>query len=363
MSGRIYVALLNWRSWGDTIECLESIFRNDYPDYRVIVCDNLSGDGSIEHMAAWADGNLDALDSDIEPLRELTHPPIPKPIRYASYDRNEAEAGGRPEDGDPPLILIQNGANLGFSAGMNVAIRYALAKGDFDYFWLLNNDTVISADSLSALVQRMEERPDAGQCGSTLVYYKPPHEIQCLGGGTFNKWLCRGHLFTRMPEGEPHLAAARIEESLDFVFGASLLARKSFIEEIGLLSEDYFLWQEDIDWSLRGAAKFKLTFAPDSLIYHRAGASSDREEQKFRSYISDRCYQENRLTLAIKFFPAVVPIVYLSYMGAIVNRALNGKWDRVAMVISIMLRGLVGKVGVARRAGSSRSPRSSIREK
>ncbi len=348
MSGRVYVALLNWRSWGDTIECLESIFRNDYPDYRVIVCDNLSGDRSIEHMADWADGKLDAIVSDVAAVRALTHPPLAKPIRYASYDRAQAEAGGRPEDDDPPLVFIQNGANLGFSAGMNVAIRYALARDDFDYFWLLNNDTVIPRDSLTALVRRMEGSPDVGQCGSTLLYYKPPHEVQCLGGGTFNRWLCRGHLFTSPPQGKAGSAAERVEERLDFVFGASLLARKAFLKEIGLLSEDYFLWHEDIDWSLRGAVKFKLAFAPDSHVYHRSGASSDRKEQKFRSYISDRCYQENRLTLAVKFFPAVVPIIYLSYMGAIVNRALYGKWDRIAMIVGIMLRGLVGKVGSGR---------------
>lgn len=361
MSGRVYVGLLNWRSWGDTIECLESIFRNDYPDYRVIVCDNLSGDCSIERMSAWAEGKLGALVSAEAQLRALAHPPLPKPIRYAIYDREEAEAGGRSGDSDPPLVFIQNGANLGFSAGMNVAIRYALARDDFDYFWLLNNDTVIPKDSLTALVRRMEAYPEAGQCGSTLLYYKPPHEVQCLGGGTFNKWLCRGHLFTRPPGGKARVAAARVEERLDFVFGASLLARKSFLRETGLLSEDYFLWHEDIDWSLRGAANFKLAFAPDSVVYHRSGASSGREEQKFRSYISDRCYQENRLTLAIKFFPAVVPIVYLSYMGAIANRALRGNWDRVAMVIGIMLRGLVGKVGNAQRARQTAQGR--IREK
>ena len=358
MSGRVYVALLNWRSWGDTIECLESIFRNEYTDYRVIVCDNLSGDDSVERMAAWAEGKLDALASDVPLLRALTHPPLPKPIRYITYERDEAEAGGRSEEGDPPLVFIQNGANLGFAAGMNVAIRYALARDDFDYFWLLNNDTVIPKDSLTALVRRMKERPEAGQCGSTILYYKPPHNVQCLGGGTLNRWLCRGQLFASVPKGDTPSIATYVEKRLDFVFGASLLARKSFLKEIGLLSEDFFLWHEDIDWSLRGATKFKLAFAADSIVYHRSGASSGREEQKFRSYISDRCYQENRLTLAIKFFPIFTPIVYLSYMGAIANRALSGKWNRVVMIIGIMLRGLVGKVGSARKTAESAQFRS-----
>ncbi|MHA1536707.1 MAG: glycosyltransferase family 2 protein [Alphaproteobacteria bacterium] len=349
MSGRVYVALLNWRSWGDTIECLESIFRNDYPDYRVIVCDNNSGDRSIEHMAAWAEGKLDALPPAANALRALTHPPLPKPIPYVRYERAEAEAGGRSGSSEPPLIFIQTGANLGFSAGMNVALRYAMARGDFEYFWLLNMDTVVAKDALSAMVRRLHDYPEAGQCGSTLLDYKPPHEVQCLGGGTFNKWLIRTRLLLRAPgdgEADPRPA---IEASLDFIFGASLLARKSFIEETGLLSEDYFLWNEEIDWSLRGAAKYKLAFAPGSVVYHKSGASTDPDEQKYRSHISDLCYQENKLTLAAKFFPWSIPVVYGGYLVAMAKRALNGDWDRVTMIVGIMARGLIGKVGNAER--------------
>ncbi|MHA1572239.1 MAG: glycosyltransferase family 2 protein [Alphaproteobacteria bacterium] len=349
MSGRVYVGLLNWRSWGDTIECLESIFRNDYPDYRVIVCDNLSDDRSIERMTAWAEGQQEAPPSEPALLRAFTHPPLAPPIPHASYDRAQGEAGGRPEDGDPPLVFIQTGANLGFAAGMNVALRYAVARDDFDYFWLLNNDTVIPKDALSALVRRMEAYPEAGQCGSTLLHYAPPHQIQCLGGGTFNKWLIRTRLLTRAPAGDRQDPGRAIEERLDFVFGASLLARKSFITETGLLGEEYFLWNEEIDWSLRGSAKYKLAFAPDSIVYHKSGASTDPDGQKYRSYISDLCYQENKLTLAGKYFPWSIPVVYGGYLVAMIKRALSGNWDRVAMIASIMARGLVGKGGRADR--------------
>jgi len=54
----VYVVILNWNGWQDTIECLESVFRLDYPSFRVIVCDNGPRDGSPEHIRAWAEGSL-----------------------------------------------------------------------------------------------------------------------------------------------------------------------------------------------------------------------------------------------------------------------------------------------------------------
>ncbi len=88
---------------------------------------------------------------------------------------------------------------------------------------------------------------------------------------------------SRSPTRARPNSGRQVEERLDFVFGASLLARKSFIAETELLGEDYFLWNEEIDWSLRGAAKYKLAFAPDSIVYHKSGASTDPDGQKYRS--------------------------------------------------------------------------------
>ncbi len=68
------------------------------------------------------------------------------------------------------MILIQTGANLGFAGGNNVGMRYALARGDFAYVWLLNNDTIIESGALSRMVQRMEKKPEAGMCGSLMPF-------------------------------------------------------------------------------------------------------------------------------------------------------------------------------------------------
>jgi len=85
--------LLNYNNWQDTVECLESVLRNDYPNYQVIVIDNNSPNNSMEYLKAWADGRLDVWVSPKNPLRNLSFPPLKKPIPYVYYTREEAEKG------------------------------------------------------------------------------------------------------------------------------------------------------------------------------------------------------------------------------------------------------------------------------
>ena len=92
---KVAIIILNWNGWEDTIECLESIFRNTYPNYQVIVVDNGSTNGSIEKMKAWAEGKQEVLTPEpSHPLYYLSHPLVKKPIPYIYYTREEAEGGG-----------------------------------------------------------------------------------------------------------------------------------------------------------------------------------------------------------------------------------------------------------------------------
>lgn len=95
---RVYILILNWNGWGDTIECLESVFRNVYMDFRVIVCDNGSVDGSLSHIRSWSKGELDSFVPSGNPLRRLSHPPIRKPVSIWEYDGAQAEDGGADTD-------------------------------------------------------------------------------------------------------------------------------------------------------------------------------------------------------------------------------------------------------------------------
>src|SRR5262245_145377 len=90
---RVHVLILNWNGWRDTIECLETVFRLEYSNFQVIVCDNASSDGSVNNILAWANGRLDASIAN-DNLRHLASTPLPKPIASVELDRADAELGG-----------------------------------------------------------------------------------------------------------------------------------------------------------------------------------------------------------------------------------------------------------------------------
>jgi GT2 family glycosyltransferase len=330
---KVYIILVNTNGWRDTIECLESVFRLNYDSFKVIVCDNASTDGSMDRIAEWASGSLAAGCANPE-LQHLTTPPLPKPISFLTIGVGEQiSLAPRSES----LFLVQTGANRGFSAGNNVGLRLALASNDLDYAWLLNNDTVVDPNALSALVKRMEERPDAGMCGSTLLYFHQPRMIQALGGSIYNRWTSRGgHIGLRQDirdAPDPNT----VESRMKYVVGASMLMSRSWLEQIGLMEEMYFLYFDEIDWVTRARGRFSLAYAPKSIVYHKeggtVGTSVDRSKRSAKSdyYAARSCMKFTR-----KYFPMASPSVAAMLLG----RSLFRLWSRNLPGMKAVLRGL-----------------------
>jgi hypothetical protein len=307
---KVYVIILNWNGWADTLECLESVFRMDYPNYRVIVCDNNSHDGSLEKIREWAQGRLLAPSGNFA-LADSNTPSHVKPISFVELDRSAADAGGL-SGGEPPLILIKTGANLGFAGGNNVGLRYALARGDFEYAWLLNNDTIVKPDSLLALVARMEKSANVGICGSTLIYYHSPDRIQALGGSRYNRWRCRATPIGAMQAVDSRIDPGQIERDMDYVAGASMMVSRRFLQEVGLMREDYFLYFEEFDWARRARGRFALAYAPASIVYHKEGGSIGTYAAGRSSSLSIFYLQKNRIKFVSRFFKRYLPFLYLS---------------------------------------------------
>ncbi|MDB4877437.1 MAG: glycosyl transferase, family 2 [Gemmatimonadetes bacterium] len=126
MHPRVHVVLLNWNNSADTLECLESLLRIDYPNYQLVVCDNASSDDSLARLRSWARGEVHAPEI-AEPLRHIMATPRADPAPFVEIDRETAERGGTPEARAARFLLIRNVENLGFAGGNNVAIRYAVA--------------------------------------------------------------------------------------------------------------------------------------------------------------------------------------------------------------------------------------------
>ncbi|MCL6519939.1 MAG: glycosyltransferase family 2 protein [Armatimonadetes bacterium] len=334
---RVYIIVLNWNGWQDTIECLESVFRSDYPDFQVVVCDNGSEDASVERIREWAEGRYQVEIASENPLRYLVFPPVPKPVEFQEFDRAKAEAGGEVGDAEPRLVIIRIDENLGFAGGNNVGIRYALAKGDCGYVWLLNNDTVVTQNALSGMVRRMMESPVAGMCGAKILYYDEPEKVQVLGGVSYNRWFGTTKQIGWLKSADVPYDLLEVERSMSYVTGACMLVSRQFLETVGLMSEDYFFYFEELDWVMRARGAFDLVYAPDSVVYHKEGRAvgGSSRAANCKSYISDYYYLLNKIKITRKFFPYALPTVYLSILGTLVNRIRRRQWDRVDMVFKI----------------------------
>jgi hypothetical protein len=350
---KVYIVLLNWNGWRDTIECLESVLRLDYDSFRVIVCDNASEDNSLDRIAEWASGSLAAGCSNPE-LQSLTSPPCAKPIPYLRIGPGEmVPLGARPET----LFLVQTGANLGFAGGNNVGLRLALGAGDLDYAWLLNNDTVVQPGALSSLVATMQKRHDVGICGSTLLYYHASLTVQALGGSIFNRWTARvGHI-----GGGINLADAptceTVERQTKYVVGASMFVRRSFLEQIGLMDERYFLYFEEIDWATRARGRFGLAYCPASIVYHKEGASIGTSDVKGkqRSELCERFASRNRVLFTRTHYPAALVTVVSAMLVSALHRLATGQIGNFAMVLQGIASGLLGRRNIVMNSASSRS--------
>lgn len=326
MKKKVYIVLLNWNGWQDTVSCLESIFRSSYSNWTVVVCDNGSADHSIEYIKAWADG-LQPAKAVSKELASLTQPASPKPIAWREYDRAAGEAGGKADD--PQLVLIQTGANLGFAGGCNVGIRYALARDDMDYVWLLNNDTVIRPDTLQHMLARMQSEQNAGICGSTQIFLDRPNVVQAYGGAVFNKWSGRSRPIGAGSFSHDSIDAKAVEKQLNYIIGASMLVSRPFLETVGLMADDYFLYYEEIDWAVRGQS-FKLVFAPDSIVYHRVGGSTASKISLYYMYI-------NRLKFSWRFFRKFWLLHYCVLWFDVAKCVGKRNWQKADILARILL--------------------------
>lgn len=215
----IYIIVLNWNNASDTVSCLESLERSDKVPYKPVVVDNGSGDESAQIIRA----------------------------RYPNVD------------------MIENTHNLGYAAGNNVGIRYALQAGA-EWILLLNNDVIVAADFLTELVYAAQDLSEVGALGPLVYHSDSQDEIQAAGGFFLNgfeyRWQRTGELDTGQFDGKLY--------SVDLLPGCALLLSREVLEKVGLLDERFFMYREDIDLCLRvAAADYGLYLVPAAHVWHR----------------------------------------------------------------------------------------------
>jgi GT2 family glycosyltransferase len=314
----VYIIILNWNGWQDTIECLESVWQINYPNYRIVLCDNDSQDRSLEHIKQWLDC---------------------RPIATTYLEYSQAKA--IEDNYNHKITLVQTGRNLGFAGGNNIGIKYALSDSDCAYVWILNNDTTIDPDSLNALVTHARLDPNIGICGSKLVYYYHQELVQAWGGGKYNKWLGVANNLGMGSSIDLKIDPVEVEQNLDFIMGASMLVSRSFINDIGLMNEQYFLCFEELDWIVRAKGNYRLGYADRSIVYHKEGGSTGNNSDKNqRSYLSDYYNQRSYIVFTRTYYPHLRLFIYLHLCITLVNRLRRKQLDRIPMIWKLILEDL-----------------------
>lgn len=336
----VYIVILNWNGWRDTIECLESVFRQDYPHFFVTVLDNDSSDQSFEHISQWLRGLKSNEIHTIPELAHLTAPPVNKPIAHRlCHHIDQLKISDIDEC---QLALIKTGGNLGFAGGNNVALKWIAAnKKEGSYVWLLNNDTIIEPDCLSQMLKHLQLKEQSGRytCGSLVKFYQQPNVVQALGGAKFNFYTAIGsQTLGRFLSDQSVIDHEKTAEEMDYITGCSWLLPARFLDEVGLMEDQYFLYYEEIDWVMRSRDQYQLTYAPKSIVYHKEGSSiGSKTINRAPSVLSEFYMARNKIKFMRKFFPLRMPLILGVVFLQAINRFRQGHHKNGLILFKVLL--------------------------
>jgi GT2 family glycosyltransferase len=217
-----YAITLNWYRREDTLACLNSLAEQTLPNLRLLLIDNHSNDGTPQAVS-----------------RQF-----------------------------PQAEQIVNSENLGFAAGFNAGLRYAL-KGGADQVFILNNDTILAPDCLERLQAQL--RPDTGILAPLIYYAHDPRRIWALGGSTQPLLLEKHDPWAG--EVDPGDLPDVLE--CDFVTGCGMFFPRRTLEQVGLFDEGFWMYYEDSDLCLRvRQAGLRILTAPQAHMWHKVASSS-----------------------------------------------------------------------------------------
>lgn len=297
----VAVAIVGFRNAEDIVGCMAALERSTHADFEVIICEN---------------GGQDAFDA-LE--RQL-----PKRL-----------AGGQ------PVRTVLAAGNLGYAGGVNVCIR---ETPDADAWWVLNPDTQPEPDVMALQVARLA----IGDCeavGSTI--YLADGRVQSHGGH-WRPWLARavslGHSSSLSNEPDQ----AEIERRQNYLNGASMMMGRRFLETVGPMREEYFLYCEEVEWCLRGVSLgMRLGYTPGARVLHYAGTTTGsyddiRQRPRMPVYLNER----NKMLTTWDCFPARLPVAAVASILLLVLRfGRRGAWRQVGYGMAGWAAGLLNRRG------------------
>jgi GT2 family glycosyltransferase len=247
-SPKVFAIVLNYNNLTTIKSCLDSLYHQNYQNLEIIVVDNASKDGSFE---------------------------LAKKLYSKSY-------------------FIANNQNLGFAAGNNPAIRYALEKMA-DYVFLLNSDAEVKTDTIEKLIKEAIDNKKAGIFSP--VIYNPVGEV----------WFSGGKIsYLQMKTLHQTDVLSRNSYCTEYVTGCAMLVRKEIFGKIGLLDEDFFLYCEDAEFCLRARyAGFSIVMVPQAKVVHQEKSENNPENKLYWLVISGIIFFRKKTSSLAKIWASI----------------------------------------------------------
>lgn len=296
----IAVILVNWKKYNLTSNCIDSLNKSNYKNFKIILVDNEYSEKSLIEL------------------------------------KNKYKE----------LIVFKEKNNLGFAGGNNIGIRYAL-ENDYDYIMLLNNDTEVKENFILPLVERIEKDHSLGAVQPLILNFLNK-SIIWNAGGKLNKFL--GITSTRLNNNKLNSSIV-FDDFTDWISGCGILIKSEIVKKIGLLDEKFFTYYEDVDWSLRmKSLGYDLGFVKESIIYHH-GSSSSKNKKNKEGVISSKIHYfniRNHILLlkkhknlfnffGIVFFQIIKITSYIFYF------LIRFRFNKLTMVLKGLKHGLNNK--------------------
>lgn len=271
----VSIITVNYNGYIDTCELIDSLSKYETYPYEIIVVDNAS------------------TNNDVIKLQE----------KY------------------PAICVVASDTNRGFAGGNNLG--YAYVKGDYVLF--LNNDTIIKHPFLEPLIKKLDT-PHSGLVSPKIMYVEAPDTLQFAGFTSLSFITMRNVMIGTCEKDDGQYDTSSLTP---YVHGAAMMGKKSIIDKIGLMTEIYFLYYEELDWSERFKdAGYQLWYEPASVIFHKEAMTSKLGTPQRQYYMT-----RGRLLFVrrnLNGWNKILSCIYLSTIVLLKNtisHIIKAKWN------------------------------------
>ena len=325
LPGPTAISIVGYRNEDDIQQCLATLQQASDQNFLVLICENGGRDA------------FEALVRSLNSMAEADHEPAPRAQgRVVEVWRGKLPGGQRIE-------VLCAADNLGYAGGVNATLERLAVHPSWSALWVLNPDTQPDENALAALVAKAASNSVYGIVGSRLIL-KSSGNVQAYGG-RWRKLTGRGFNIGlhRPADATPDVAA--VEREMTYVLGASMYVTRAFVETIGPMDEEYFLYVEEVDWCLR-RGPFKLGYAHGSIVHHLHGTTlGSNVTRRHRSRLSVYLDERNKHLVSRRFFPQLYPLIAVTTLVFTAQYIRAAAWRNFMVALLGWWAGLRGEVG------------------